>query len=69
MKVVRLTKMFMRRLWRARSGASLVEYSVLVGVTALLIVVAVAVAGSWAYGSRADLPHKRETGPFREPAP
>ena len=41
----------MRRLWRNSSGASLIEYSVLLGVMAILIVAAVAVAGSWVYGA------------------
>jgi pilus assembly protein Flp/PilA len=41
----------MRRLWRNSSGASLIEYSVLLGVMTILIIVAIAVAGSWLYGA------------------
>jgi Flp pilus assembly pilin Flp len=38
------------RLWRDRRGASLIEYSILVAMITAIVVVAVAVAGSWIYG-------------------
>jgi Flp pilus assembly pilin Flp len=35
-------------LWRDRAGASLIDYAIVVAVITVLVVVGVAVAGSWA---------------------
>ena len=45
--VVRWVKMYLR-LWRDRSGAALIEYSFVIGFMIALIVIGVALAGSWA---------------------
>ena len=39
------------RLWRDGSGASLIEYSFLIGIIIALVVVAVALTGIWISGS------------------
>jgi Flp pilus assembly pilin Flp len=39
-----------RRLWRDQGGASLIDYSILVALITVLVVVGVAVAGSWVRG-------------------
>ena len=38
------------RLWRDRSGATLIEYSSLIGIIIALVVTGVALAGIWASG-------------------
>ena len=38
------------RIWRDQHGASLIEYSILIALITMLVVVAVAVAGSWVHG-------------------
>jgi Flp pilus assembly pilin Flp len=38
-----------QRIWRDQCGASLIEYSILAALIAVLLVVVVAVAGSWLY--------------------
>jgi Flp pilus assembly pilin Flp len=38
-----------QRIWRDQRGASLIEYSILAALIAVLLVVVVAVAGSWLY--------------------
>jgi Flp pilus assembly pilin Flp len=38
------------RLWRDQGGASLIEYSILVAVITVIVVVGVSVAGAWAHG-------------------
>jgi Flp pilus assembly pilin Flp len=42
-------------LWRDQRGASLIEYSFLVAVITVLVVVGVAVAGAWAQSMWAQL--------------
>ena len=37
-------------LWHDRGGASLIEYSILVALITMILVVGVSVAGSWAQG-------------------
>ena len=37
------------RVWRDQAGASLTEYSILVALITVLVVVAIAVAGTWVY--------------------
>lgn len=39
-----------RRLWRDRAGSSMIEYAFLVAIMVAIIIVGVAVAGSWAVG-------------------
>ena len=43
------------RLWRDRSGAALIEYAFVIGFMIAMIVVGVAVAGSWASSRRVRL--------------
>ena len=43
----RWLEMFLR-LWRNRSGAALIEYSFVIGFMIAMIVIGVALAGSWA---------------------
>jgi Flp pilus assembly pilin Flp len=38
----------LQRFWRDKGGASLIEYSILVALITVLVVLAVAVAGAWA---------------------
>jgi Flp pilus assembly pilin Flp len=45
---VRRVRMF-QRLWRDQRGASLIDYAILAALITVLVVVAVAVAGSWLY--------------------
>jgi Flp pilus assembly pilin Flp len=47
-------KMF-QQFWRNQGGASLIEYSLLVALITILVVVGVAVAGAWAQGMWARL--------------
>ena len=42
------------RLWRDSSGASLIDYSFLIGIIIALVVVAVALTGIWISGSWAS---------------
>jgi Flp pilus assembly pilin Flp len=44
-----------RRFWRDRRGATLIEYSMLVALITLLIVMGVAAAGAWAQSMWAHL--------------
>jgi Flp pilus assembly pilin Flp len=44
-----------RCLWRDQGGASLIEYSILVALITVLVVVGVAAAGAWAQGMWAHL--------------
>jgi Flp pilus assembly pilin Flp len=44
-------------LWRDRSGSSLIEYSFLITLTVILVVVGVAFAGRWAAGMWTNLLH------------
>ena len=46
---------FIRRLWRARSGATLIEYAFIVGIITSLVVVAVEAAGTRVEGMWARL--------------
>src|SRR5262249_1632142 len=43
------------RLWRDQGGASLLEYSLLVAVITMIVVIGVAVAGAWAQSMWAQL--------------
>ena len=43
------------RFWRDQGGASLIEYSFLVAVITMIVVVGVAVAGAWAQAMWAHL--------------
>jgi Flp pilus assembly pilin Flp len=43
------------RLWRDRAGSSLIEYSLLVTITVVLVVAAVAAAGIWVSGAWSHL--------------
>jgi Flp pilus assembly pilin Flp len=52
--VRRRVKMF-QCFWRDQRGASLIEYSVLVALITVLVVVGIAVAGAWAQGMWAQL--------------
>jgi len=45
--LLELLHMFMRRLWRDCSAATLIEYCFAVGIITSLIVIAVGVAGGW----------------------
>ena len=45
---LRVCAYMFERLWRDQGGASLIEYSILVALITMLIVVGVAVAGAWA---------------------
>ena len=40
----------LRRLWHDNAGASLLEYTWLIGIIIALVVIGVALAGSWASG-------------------
>ena len=50
-----LLHMFVRRLWRDCSAASLIEYCLAVGLISSLIVIAVEIAGTWVLGMWARL--------------
>jgi Flp pilus assembly pilin Flp len=43
------------RLWRDRAGSSLIEYSLLITITVVLVVAAVAAAGIWVSGAWSHL--------------
>ena len=42
---------YVRRLWRDQRGASLIEYAIIAALITVLVVVTVAVAGSWLYST------------------
>jgi Flp pilus assembly pilin Flp len=44
-----------KRLWRDQGGASLIDYSILVALITVLVVVGISVAGSWIQGMWAHL--------------
>jgi Flp pilus assembly pilin Flp len=50
-----LIYMFMRRLWRDCSAASLIEYCLAVGFITTLIIVGAELAGSWVHRMWAQL--------------
>jgi Flp pilus assembly pilin Flp len=43
------------RLWRDRAGSSLIEYSFLITITAVLVLAGVAAVGVWASGTWSHL--------------
>jgi Flp pilus assembly pilin Flp len=45
----------LRRFWRDIGGASLIDYSILVALITMIVVVGVAVVGSWIQGMWAHL--------------
>jgi Flp pilus assembly pilin Flp len=49
-----VSKMF-KRFWHNQGGASLIDYSLLVALITVLVVVGIAVAGSWLQGMWAHL--------------
>jgi Flp pilus assembly pilin Flp len=49
------TRKMFQCFWRDQGGASLIEYSILVALITVLVVLAVAVASAWAQGMWAHL--------------
>ena len=49
-----MVRMF-QRLWRDRGGASLIDYTILVALITVIVVVGVSVAGSWIQSMWAQL--------------
>jgi Flp pilus assembly pilin Flp len=58
MKMLHRIKSIAIRLWKDERGASLLEYSVLIGIILAITIVAVTFVGNWAGGQWADLQTK-----------
>jgi pilus assembly protein Flp/PilA len=55
MRIVGRTKAIAVRLWKDESGASLLEYSVLIGLITAGVVATVSSVGGWVSGKWSDL--------------
>jgi pilus assembly protein Flp/PilA len=53
----------LQRLWCDRSGSSLIEYSLLIGILLVLVVAGIGVVGVWVLGTWAGLVEQLQAQP------
>jgi Flp pilus assembly pilin Flp len=67
MKMLHRAKSIASRLWKDERGASLLEYSVLIGIILAVTITAVVFVGSWTGAQWAELQSKLATTPKQAP--